>query len=500
MRARPLLLMLAGLLLSGTAYGQTTLRVGLNEDPDVLDPHRARTFVGRIVFASLCDKLLDIDEKLNFVPKLATAWSWSDDNLTLTFTLRDGITFQDGDPIDAAAVKANLDRARTLPDSLRKSELASVADVVVVDPKTVALKLSKPDATLLAQLSDRAGMMLAPKAFASADFGQKPVCSGPYSFVERVQNDRIVLQKYAGYWDAAAYKIDKVVFQPIPDTTVRLANLRAGDLDMLERLAPSDVPSVKDDPSLVFAPVTGIGYQGITINTGNGDRAKTPLGQDKRVRQALELAVDREVINQVAGAGIYPPAQQPFPQASPYYSDKFPVRARNVEKAKELLKAAGQEHPSFELVFGTGTLAQQIAELTQAMASEAGFDIKLRATEFAAMQKEAQQGNFDAMQIGWSGRVDPDGNIHAFVTCKGNLNDGKYCNAKVDELLNAARQTPDAAKRKELYDQAQAILEDDLPIIYTYYQPWPFVLSKKVKGFTAYPDGMIRLKGMSLEG
>ncbi|WP_343717078.1 ABC transporter substrate-binding protein [Inquilinus sp.] len=490
--------MLAGLLLSGTAYGQTTLRVGLNEDPDVLDPHRARTFVGRIVFASLCDKLLDIDEKLAFVPKLATAWSWSDDNLTLTFTLRDGITFQDGEPIDAAAVKANLDRARTLPDSLRKSELASVADVVVVDPKTVALKLSKPDATLLAQLSDRAGMMLAPKAFDT--FTQKPVCSGPYSFVERVQNDRIVLQKYAGYWDAANYKIGKVVFQPIPDTTVRLANLRAGDLDMLERLAPSDVPSVKDDPNLVFAPVTGIGYQGITINTGNGDRAKGPLGQDKRVRQAFELAVDREVINQVAGAGIYPPAQQPFPQASPYYSDKFPVRARDVEKAKQLLKEAGQEHPSFELVFGTGTLAQQIAELTQAMAAEAGFDIKLRATEFAAMQKEAQQGNFDAMQIGWSGRVDPDGNIHAFVTCKGNLNDGKYCNPKVDELLNAARQTPDTAKRKELYDQAQAILEDDLPIIYTYYQPWPFVLSKKVKGFTAYPDGMIRLKGMSIEG
>jgi peptide/nickel transport system substrate-binding protein len=500
MRARPILLMLAGLLLSGTAYGQTTLRIGLNEDPDVLDPHRARTFVGRIVFASLCDKLIDITPELGFVPQLATAWSWSDDNLTLTLTLRDGATFQDGSVIDATAVKANLDRARTLPDSLRKSELASVADVVVVDPKTVAIKLSRPDATLLAQLSDRAGMMLAPKAFDAADFGQKPVCSGPYRFVERVQNDRIVLEKYPGYWDAANYKIDRVVFQPIPDTTVRLANLQAGDLDMLERLAPSDVPAVKDDPNLVFVPVTGIGYQGITINTGNGDRAKNPLGQDKRVRQALELAVDRDVINQVAGAGIYPPAQQPFPQASPYYSDKFPVRARNVEKAKELLKEAGQEHPSFELAFGTGTLAQQIAELTQAMASEAGFDIKLRATEFAAMQKEAQQGNFDAMQIGWSGRVDPDGNIHAFVTCKGNLNDGKYCNPEVDKLLNAARETPDQAKRKALYDQAQAILEDDLPIIYTYYQPWPFVLSKKVKGFVAYPDGMIRLKGMSIEG
>lgn len=500
MRTRFLLALAATALLSGTAYGQTTLRIGLNEDPDVLDPHRARTFVGRIVFASLCDKLVDITPQLGFVPKLATEWSWSDDNLTLTFKLRDGATFQDGAPIDATAVKANLDRARTLPDSLRKSELASVADVVVVDPKTVAIKLSRPDATLLAQLSDRAGMMLSPKTFEAGDVGQNPVCSGPYKFVERVQNDRIVLEKYAGYWDAADYKIDKVVFQPIPDTTVRLANLQAGDLDMLERLAPSDVPAAKGDPNLEFVPITGIGYQGITINTGGGDRAKGPLGQDKRVRQAFELAIDRNAINEVVGAGIYPPAEQPFPEASPYHSDKFPVRQRDVEKAKQLLKEAGHERVSFELMFGTGTTAQQIAELIQAMAADAGFDIKLRATEFAAMQKEAQAGNFDAMQIGWSGRVDPDGNIHAFVTCKGNLNDSKYCNAEVDRLLDQARQIPNEAKRKELYDAAQAILVEDLPIIYTYYQPWPFVLSKKVKGFVPYPDGMIRLKGVSIGG
>ena len=132
------------------------------------------------------------------------------------------------------------------------------------------------------------------------------------------------------------------------------------------------------------------------------------------------------------------------------------------------------------------------------MAAEAGFEIKLRPTEFAAMQKEAQAGNFDANIIGWSGRVDPDGNIHAFATCKGALNDGRYCNAEVDKLLNEARSINDEAKRKQLYDSAQAILKDDLPIIYTYYQPWPFVLSKKMQGFKPYPDGMIRLKGVKL--
>nr|WP_246179586.1 ABC transporter substrate-binding protein [Microvirga thermotolerans] len=488
------LAMTVALAMGGAASAQT-LRIGLNEDPDVLDPHRARTFVGRIVFTSLCDKLVDITPDLKIVPQLATEWTWTAPK-TLTLKIRPGVKFHDGEPLNAAAVKANIDRARTLPDSLRKSEIGSVESVEVIDDMTVALKLSRPDATLLSQLSDRAGMMMSPKALASADFGQKPVCSGPYQFVERVQNDRIVLERFKDYWDAKDYHFDKVVFQPIPDTTVRLANLKAGNLDMLERLAPSDVAAVKKDSSLIFAPVSGIGYQGLTINTNNGERSKSPLGRDKRVRQALEYAIDRDVINEVVGQGIFPPAGQPFPEASPYNDKKFAAKKRDVEKAKKLLKEAGVDRVKFDLTFGTSTTTQQIAEIIQAMAAEAGFDISLRPTEFAAMQKEAQAGNFDVNVIGWSGRVDPDGNIHPFVTCKGGLNDGRYCNPEVDRLLNEARTVTDEAKRKELYDAAQTILQDELPIIYTYYQPWPFVLAKKVQGFRPYPDGMIRLKGV----
>jgi peptide/nickel transport system substrate-binding protein len=495
MKKRLLLALAAGLMMSTAASAQT-LRIGLNEDPDVLDPHRARTFVGRIVFTSLCNKLVDITPDLKFTPELATEWQWGDDGKSLTFKLRPGVKFHDGEPLNAAAVKASIDRARTLPDSLRKSELTSVDNVEVVDDLTVKVNLSRADATLLSQLSDRAGMIMSPKALTSADFGQKPVCSGPYKFVERVQNDRIVLEKFTDYWDAKNYNFERIVFQPIPDTTVRLANLRSGNLDLLERLAPSDVPAVKSDSNLVFAPVSGIGYQGLTINTNNGERAKSPLGKDKRVRQAFELSIDRNVINEVVGQGIYPPAGQPFPQASPYNNPKFGPGTRDVAKAKQLLKEAGVDKVKFELTFGTSTTTQQIAEIIQAMAAEADFEITLRPTEFAAMQKEAQAGNFDVNVIGWSGRVDPDGNIHAFVTCKGALNDGRYCNEQVDKLLNDARVTNDEAKRKQLYDAAQEILKQDLPIIYTYYQPWPFVHTKKLQNFKPYPDGMIRLKGV----
>ena len=489
--------LLAGVALTTTASAQD-FRIGLQEDPDVLDPHKARTFVGRIVFTSLCDKLIDVDSKLEFVPSLASEWSWSNENKTLTFKLREDALFHDGTPFNAEAAKANLDRARTDDESLRKSELTSVEDVEVVDEFTVALHLTQPDATLLAQLSDRAGMMLSPDSF-SGNVATNPVCSGPYKFASRVQNDRIILEKFADYRDADDFHFDRLIFQPIPDSTVRLANLRAGDIDMLERLNPSDAESVRGDTNLQFMPVAGLGYQGMTINVGDNPRASSPLAKDKRVRQALQLAIGRDIINEVVGQGLFEPAQQPFPPASPYNNPKFPVVQRDVEAAKALLAEAGHERVAFELSLGNNTTSTATNELIQAMAKEAGFDISLRPMEFAAMQQEMQAANYEAVQIGWSGRVDPDGNIHQFVTCEGALNDANYCNEEVDRLLNDARATPDVEERQALYEQAQTILQDDLPIIYIYHQPWPFVASNKVSGFEPSPDGMLRLKGVKLE-
>src|SRR5262245_50791398 len=186
---------------AGAASAQTALRIGLAEDPDVLDPTLARTFVGRIVFAALCDKLFDIDENLKIVPQLATGYELSADNKALTIKLRPDVKFHDGEPMDAEAVRFSLDRHKNLQGSTRRGELAPVDKIEVVDPLTVKLTLSAPFSPLMAQLTDRSGMIVSPKAVqaAGANFGAKPVCAGPYKFVERVAQDRIVVERFADY-------------------------------------------------------------------------------------------------------------------------------------------------------------------------------------------------------------------------------------------------------------------------------------------------------------
>lgn len=490
------LAMVAGLIFSSTAFGQTTLRIGLQDDPDQLDPARARTFVGRIVFASLCDKLVDITPNLEFVPQLATAWSWPDSK-TLKMTLRDKAVYHDGTPIDAASVKANLERAKNLPDSNRKSELATVASVDAPDSKTVVLHLSQPDASLLSQLSDRAGMMQSPASF-DKDPGKKPVCSGPYRFKDRVQNDHITLEKFPQYWDAANYHFDTVIFRPVPDATVRLNNMRAGGLDIAERLAPTDAQTIKDDPALAFMPITGLGFQAISVNFGNGPRADNPFSKDPRVRQAFDLSIDRDAINQIVGMGLYQPAFQPFPPASFAYDKSIERKGRDVEKAKALLKEAGFDRVKVEISYGNNTIMQQVFELIQAMGSEAGFDISLRPMEFAALQSTMARGDFQLAQAGWSGRVDPSGNVFQYVACKGSLNDGKFCDETMDKLLNDAREELDTGKRKAIYAEFMKQMQVKHPIFYTYYLPWTFGTQKRVQGFVPYPDGLVRLKGVTL--
>jgi peptide/nickel transport system substrate-binding protein len=494
-------LVLCLLFFVSSVNGQT-LRIGLAEDPDILDPSLARTFVGRIVFNSLCDKLFDLDEKLAIVPQLATGYEWSADRKALTIKLRQGVTFHDGEKMDAAAVKYSLERHKNLPGSNRRGELAPVTSVDVVDAQTVRLNLAAPFAPLLAVLTDRAGMIVSPKAAQAAGekFGANPVCSGPFKFVERVAQDRIVVERYPGYWNKGAIHFDRIVYQPIVDATVRLANLRAGQLDFIERMAASDVPGLKGDSRFKVSKIVEIGYQGITINVGKSDQAqKNPLGKDPRVREAFELSLDRQGIVQVAMDGEAEVGNQWVAPNNSWYAKNVPIPKRDIAKAKALLAAAGVPNPSFTLMTPTTSDAQKIAQVVQAMAKEAGFDVKIQSTEFSTSLNLADKGQFDAYALAWSGRADPDGNLFSFHACKQPLNYAGYCKAETDDLINRSRSAGSASERQKLFDQIAAeVVGKERPVIYLFHRHWLWAHSAKLTGLRTVPDGLVRVQGLKM--
>lgn len=493
----------AALLLSLETGGhaQTTLRIGLAEDPDMLDPTLGRTYVGRIVFSAFCDKLFDIDEKLNIVPQLALSYETSADGKEMTIKLRPGVKFHDGEPLDAEAAKFSLERHLNLPTSFRKPELAALDHVDVVDPLTIKLVLKAPYSPLIAQLTDRAGMMVSPKAAKEAGekFGLHPVCAGPYKFVERVQQDRMVFEKFADYWNKDNVFIDRVVFLPIVDATVRLANLKSGGLDLIERVLATDIKDVRADPKLKLSTMPELGYLGLTINIAN-DKKKGALSQSEKVRQALDLSIDRDALNQVVFNGEFTIGNQWVSPEHPYYQKAFPVRNRDIAKAKALLKESGVPLPvSVDYMVPKGTEYEAVAQVVQSMAAEAGFDVKIRVIEFATSFKQAQAGEFQVFQINWSGRIDPDGNSYVFLHTKAPQNDGGYSNPEADKAFEDARLISDPAQRKAIYERLTKIVLNDEPIIYLYHRKILIAHTTKLEGYRPMPDGLVRVIGLKLK-
>ncbi|HWO92411.1 MAG TPA: ABC transporter substrate-binding protein [Methylomirabilota bacterium] len=499
------------LTLTDAAHAQKkALIVALNQDPDILDPTLARTYVGRIIFSQMCEKLYEIDENLRIHPQLAADMpAVSYGGRTVTIKLRSGVKFNDGTRMDAESVKFSLDRHRTLKGSNRASELAPVEAVEVLDPLTVRLRLKAPFSPLVAQLTDRAGMPLSPTAVNKLGdkFGTAPVCVGPWQFAERVAQDRIVVEKSAHYFDPAQAKFDKIVFRIISDDNVRLANLRSGDIDVMHQVSPTDATAIKREGRFEMTNVTGLGYQGITINLRNktgkqnppGDLG-TPLANDPRVREAFDYSIDREALNQVVWEGQYTPGCTPVSPASPFYDKSRKCPVRDVARAKKLLADAGLAGGySFEMTVVNDPQQRRVGEVIQQMAREVGFNITLRAQEFASALTDNDDGKFQSFLIGWSGRVDPDGNIHQVQTCRrgdsGSLNTTHACDERIDALLNKAREVTDLNQRRALYREAIDLFTARRNLIYIYHLNYIVAFPKNLKGYKAVPDGLIRIKG-----
>jgi peptide/nickel transport system substrate-binding protein len=494
---RILMIACAVAALSHAAAAQT-LRIVLREDTDIVDPTLTRTYVGRIEFAGLCDKLFDIDEKLRIVPQLATGYEWADPK-TLVIHVRPNVTFQDGTPLNAEAVKYSLERHMTMTGSFRRSELSSVDHVEVQDPMTVRIVLKAPSSPLLATLTDRSGMIVSQKAAEAAgkDFSQHPVCAGPFKFNERVVNDHLTLDRYPGYWDAKDIHFDRVIYQVITETSVRLANLQAGSVDLVEQIVPTDVDAVKNDPKLRLVTSHALGYQGITINLANGPRSDQPLGRNALVRQAFEAAIDRTALIQVVYNGMFNPTIQAIPPDSPMY-DPLPPPGRDVAKAKALLAQAGVTLPVKVRLMATNTSdIRQTAEVLQAMVGEAGFDLQIDTMESAASLQAEARGDYEAFLVYWSGRPDPDGNLYSFLHTGAGQNTGHYSSQVVDDALDGARLVTDTSARAAIYAKMVDQTRKDMPIVYLYNPVNIVGMTKKLTGFRAVPDGMIRLQGLA---
>ncbi len=487
-----------GFVLGVAAADAQTLRIALRDDVDTMDPALSETFMGTIVYTGMCDKLFDIDEKLNIVPMLATSYD-SPDPKTVLIHLRRGVLFQDGEKMDAAAVKYSLDRDLTLPGSFRRSEISMMDHVEVVDPLTVKVVLKYPSAPFVAQLTDRSGMIVSPKAAAAPDFALHPICAGPFTFKERVAQDHITLERFPRYWDAKDIHFDKIVYQIMSDSTVRLTNLRAGSTDFAEQIAPTDVAAVRADPKLKLVMSDSLGYQGLSFNTGAGKYGQLPMAKDARVRKAFELAIDRDALMQVVFNGMYKPTAQAISPVSPYYIADIQPPPRDIPRAKELLAEAGVTPPmDVTLNIWNDPLSRQVGEVIQSMVADAGFNVKVEALETGSALAALESGDYQVFESGWSGLLDPDSNIWAFLHSGGPMNDGGFHNAEVDKLLDDARATGDEGRRRAMYEAMWKIVQTDDPIVYLWTTRNIAGMSTKVMGYRSLPDGLVRLQGVSM--
>lgn len=486
----------AGDATGGSSDENSTVTISLKEAPDTLDPTFAQTVGARYAFTEICEKLYDIDADLNIVPQLATDLpQLSADGLTATIPLRTDAKFNDGTPFNAEAVVTTLQRDMTAEGSARKSELSAVKSVEASGDDAVKLTLSQPYAPLAAVLADRAGMIMSPKALDAegSNFGQSPVCVGPYKFVKQISGTEIDMVKSADYYDADKVHVQNVVMKPIIDATVRAQNFQSGELDIIDRIDPADFPTIKGMDGVTAETVPSLGVDVLELNTASGPFA------DPKVRAAFRSAIDMDQINTTVYDGLYNSTCQPFPQTSPYFDKNLKCPGVDAAKAKQLLADAGVTTPiDVNLVMLNDPLGAQRGELIQAQTQSAGFNVKVSPMPAPALISSASKGDFDGVILTWSGRVDPDGNTSTFVATGGGQNFGKVSDSELDSLLSKAAATSDVDQRKDLYSQAWKLVMDQ-----TYLIPLanPNILTahhNDVQDLHVFSDGLIRMKNVTV--
>ncbi|MGI8689998.1 MAG: ABC transporter substrate-binding protein [Thermomicrobiales bacterium] len=474
------------------------IKAELDSDIANLDPMPSSQLVDRQVLYNIYDSLVAIDKDLKIIPSLAESWQTPDPK-TYIFKLRQGVKYHDGTDFNADSVKWNIERYLTDKNSRRGPEIGSIQTVEVMDPYTVKFNLKAVFAPLLANLVDRAGMMVSQKAVEAggADFSRKPVGAGTgaFTFVEWVKDDHITLARNPNYWkkDASGTQLpylDKVTIRPIVDETVALTNVKTGDIDIGYVVPAKDYATVKAGKDLVLQETPGLGYQSIVINV-----QAEPFNK-KEFRQAFAEALDRDQILKTVYFGTGQAAYGPIPPPSWAFDQTFKPYGANIAKAKEYLKAGGKPDGftcEMKITAGSPTTTQ-LAQLMKDQVAKAGIIMNLVQLDFPTLVADTQARKYQANLVGWSGRIDPDGNIYNMLHTGAAGNDSQYSNPQADDLMEKARAAADQGQRKDSYQQLQKIVVDDAPLIY-YRFPISFMLSRpNVQGMQLYADQIMRFE------
>ncbi|MEK5068480.1 ABC transporter substrate-binding protein [Sporosarcina sp. FSL K6-1508] len=485
---------------------QDTLVFGRGGDSTSLDPSRVTEGESFKVTVNLYETLLNFgaqDTTIN--AGLATEWEPSEDGLTYTFKLREGVKFHDGTDFNAEAVVKNFERwangdAETFPyyNSMFggfKGDEGHVIDSVTADGEnTVLIKLTRPQAPFLKNIAMSMFAIASPTAFEKGDdeFERNPVGTGPFKFVDWKPNDTITIEKFDDYWDEGLPKLERVIFRSIPDNSTRLNELLSGAIELADGINPSDGTTIEDNEELQLfeRPSMNVGYLGLTVTRPPFDK--------KEVRQAINYAIDKQSIIDSFFEGRADVAKNPMPSSISGYNDDIEGYEYNPEKAKELLKSVGLED-GFEMELWAMPVprpympdGKKVAEVIQKNLADIGITAKIVSHEWATYLELAEKGDADAFMLGWTGDNGDADNFLYVLLDEDNIGSNNYTyykNDKLHDIFIAAQTEVDEEKRNELYKEAQVIIHEDAPWVPLAHSTPLLGGAKNLSGFEPHPTG-----------
>jgi peptide/nickel transport system substrate-binding protein len=472
-----------------TKYGGT-LVVGLSMgDPDTLDPTTAQGRSSAEIFGSMCASLYRFGPVTEVIPWLAAALPVvSKDKLTYTVKLRQGVRFNDGTPFNAQAVVTTVERYMTYPRSTRATAYQFVESVTAPDPATVVFHLRERNSSFVANPA-----VLSPTQLAKVGdgFAADPVCAGPFMFDHRVVGDHVTVIKSPWYFDQKNVFLDKIVYKAMPNGAAAAAALKAGDIQVLDAISPTELADVRESSSVRVLDSPQHGWMGVVFNIGNRNGAPpyanvgTPLASSAKLRQAFEEAIDRDALNRVVFGGLFQPSCSAIPPANIawYEGTKVPCTPYNPKHARQLVAASGFSNPTVRLMTRNTSDELRLAEFVQAQEAAVGIDVVIEPTDQATALARARGGSFDAYLFSiFAGPTDPNGFIQPYLATTGTQNFCGYTNPQLDLILANGLKATSANARSTLYRAAQRIVAADRPIVYLYNRVGFVGVSRSVVG------------------